>query len=39
VAEYDALILGLEAAKKIGVRSISTFGDLELVVQQVRQQY
>jgi len=39
VAEYEALISGLKAAKKMGVKCISTFGDSELVVQQVRQQY
>ena len=33
VAEYEALILGLEAAKKMGVKCISAFGDSELVVQ------
>lgn len=37
VAEYEALILGLEIARKIGVRSISVFRDSELTVQQVRQ--
>lgn len=39
VVEYEALILGLEAAKKMGVKCISDFGDSKLVVQQVRQQY
>lgn len=33
VAEYEALILGLEAAKKMGVKFIYAFGDFELVVQ------
>ena len=37
VAGYEALILGLEASKKMGVKCISVFGDSELVVQQVRQ--
>ena len=37
VAEYEALILGLEAAKKMGVKCISAFGDSEHVAHQVRQ--
>lgn len=32
IVEYEALILELEAAKKMGVRIISIFGDSELVV-------
>lgn len=32
VVEYEALILGLEVAYKIGVNHISVFGDSELVV-------
>lgn len=39
VAKYEALILGLEATKKMGIRNIAVFGDYELVVQQVKQQY
>jgi len=39
VDEYEALILGLEAAKKMGVKCIYVFGDSEQVVQQIRQQY
>ena len=35
----EALILGLEAGKKNGVRNILVFGDSELVVQQINQQY
>jgi len=31
--------LGLEAAKKMGVKCISIFGDFDLVVHQVRHQY
>ena len=34
VAEYEALIHGLNVAKDIGVRRISCFGDSDLVVQQ-----
>ena len=37
--EYEALILGLKAAKYMGIQQISVFGDSELVVQQVRDKY
>lgn len=34
VAEYEALIHGLNVAKEIGIRRIECFGDSDLVVQQ-----
>ena len=34
VAEYEALIHGLNIAKEIGVRCIECYGDSDLVVQQ-----
>ena len=37
--EYEALILGLKAAKDMGIQQISIYGDSELVVQQVRDKY
>jgi ribonuclease HI len=33
VAEYEALILGLRAAKEMGIREMVVFGDAELIVQ------
>jgi ribonuclease HI len=39
VAEYEALILGLRAAREMGIQEIAVFGDAELVVQQVRSAY
>jgi ribonuclease HI len=39
VAEYEALVLGLRAAKEMGIREIAVFGDAELVVQQVKSAY
>jgi ribonuclease HI len=33
VAEYEALVLGLRAAKGMGIKEISVFGDVELIVQ------
>ena len=38
-AEYEALLLGLKAAKDLGIQQISAFGDSELVVQQVKNKY
>ena len=38
-AEYEALLLGLKAAKYLGIQQISAYGDSELVVQQVRNNY
>jgi hypothetical protein len=33
VAEYESLVLGLRAAKEMGIQEITVFGDAELVVQ------
>jgi hypothetical protein len=33
VAEYEALVLGLRAAKKMGIKEVAVFGDAELIVQ------
>ena len=38
-AEYEALLLGLKAAKDLGIQQIAAFGDSELVVQQVKNNY
>lgn len=39
VAEYRALLLGLERARSLGAREIELVGDSELVVRQVRGEY
>jgi ribonuclease HI len=39
VAEYEALVLGLRAAKEMGIREMVVFGDAELIVQQVKNVY
>jgi ribonuclease HI len=39
VAEYEALVLGLRAAKDMGIEEISVFGDAELIVHQIRNIY
>jgi ribonuclease HI len=36
VVEYEALILGLEAARKMKITKLVAFGDSELVVQQIK---
>ena len=39
VAEYEALLLGLNALKKLGAKRIDVFGDYELVINQVNDSY
>jgi hypothetical protein len=39
VAEYEALVLGLRAAKDMGIEEIVVFGDAELIVHQVKNVY
>jgi hypothetical protein len=39
VAEYEALVLGFRAAKYMGIKEISVFGDVELIVKQIRNMY
>ena len=34
--EYKALILGLRAAKDLGIQQLSVYDDFELVIQQVK---
>jgi ribonuclease HI len=39
VAVYEALILGLRAAKDMGITEISVFGYVELISQQIKNIY
>jgi ribonuclease HI len=39
VAEYEALVLGMRAAKEMGIREMVVFRDAELIIQQVRNVY
>jgi hypothetical protein len=39
VAEYEALVLGLRAAREMGIQEVAVFGDADLVVQQIRNAY
>jgi hypothetical protein len=36
VAEYEALVLGMRAAKERGIEEVAVFGDAELIIQQVK---
>ena len=39
VAEYQALLLGIERARALGAREVELVGDSELIVKQVRGEY
>ena len=39
VAEYNALLIGMQLAKEIGVKYLEAYGDSKLVVNQVRGKY
>jgi ribonuclease HI len=39
VAEYQALLLGIEHARALGARELELVGDSELIVRQVRGEY
>ena len=39
IVEYEELILGLRAAKYLGIQQLIVFGDSELIVQQVKDVY
>jgi ribonuclease HI len=39
ICEYEALVLGLEAAKKLNIRNLEVYGYVELIVKQVSQKY
>mgnify|MGYP003445681970 FL=1 len=39
VAEYRAMLLGIELAKELGADEVALIGDSELIVQQVRGRY
>ena len=34
-AIYEALLIGLKAAKRLGIKGLKIFGDFELVIKQV----
>jgi ribonuclease HI len=39
VCEYEVLVLGLEAAKKLNINNLEVYGDAELIVKQINRQY
>ena len=39
VCEYEALVLGLEATRKLKIEHLIIYGDAELIVKQTKQQY
>jgi len=39
IAEYEALILGLNTTKDMGIRDIKVFGDVDLIIQQVNKMF
>jgi hypothetical protein len=39
VAEYEALILGMRAAKEMGIKEVAVFRDAELIIQKVKNTY
>jgi ribonuclease HI len=39
VEEYEALVLGMRDAKKMGIKEVTVFGDVELIIQQVKNIY
>jgi ribonuclease HI len=39
VCEYEALVLGLEATRKLKIKNLVVYGDVELIVKQIRKQY
>ncbi|KAH9319964.1 hypothetical protein KI387_021733, partial [Taxus chinensis] len=36
---YEALVLGLQVAEEKGIKNLEVFGDAELIVKQVRNQF
>lgn len=36
MAEYEALLIGLKTSKDMNISEISVFGDVELIIQQIR---
>jgi len=36
VVEYEALIISLQTAKQMGIKSMTVFGDSELIIRQIK---
>jgi ribonuclease HI len=39
VCDYEALVLGLEATRKLNIKNLEVYGDAKLIVKQINRQY
>ena len=39
IAEYEALLLGLNSAKEMQIQRLHVFGDADLIIQQVNKSF
>jgi ribonuclease HI len=39
VCEYEALVLELEAARRMKIKNLEVFGDAKLIIKEVNRQY
>jgi len=39
VAEYNALLIGMQLAEEIGVKNFKAHGDSKLIINQIREEY
>ena len=39
ITEYEAMLLGLNAAKEMGIKGLKVFGDADLIIQQVNKTF
>ena len=39
IAEYNALLIGMQLADEIGAKNLEAYGDSKLIVNQVRGEY
>ena len=39
VAEYNALLIGMQIADEIGIKNLEAYGDSKLIVNKVREEY
>src|SRR5947208_15778966 len=39
IAEYNALLIGLQLVHQLGVRNLQAYGDSELIINQIHREY
>ena len=39
MAEYEALVLGLQIVRKLGAKRVSVMGDSEIIIKQIKGEY